>query len=199
MFLITRLLVVEKERENLLKKDERADKLDEMWDIYDENRQLTGRKHLRGRKLGIGEYHLVVNALIFNVDGQILMQQRSFNKMSYPGIWTTATGGSALTGENSQQAIIRELSEELSLSVTPNQLQFVNSIQYTDWIEDWFVVSTDISIRQLVYQRSEIEAIRWTTLKEAIKINNYNGVNDSTLLTKARALLFNNDKTNSYT
>ncbi|CAM3176065.1 NUDIX hydrolase [Leuconostoc rapi] len=174
----------------MYKKDERADKLGEIWDIYDANRHLTGRKHLRGRKLGNGDYHLVVNALIFNVDGQILMQQRSFNKMSYPGVWTSATGGSALTGESSRQALMRELSEELNLLVTSDRLQFVNSIKYPDWIEDWFTVCIDASLTNLVYQSSEIEAVRWTSLEEAIKINNYNDVNDSTLLTRAQALLF---------
>lgn len=174
----------------LLNKDEPADKLGEVWDIYDVNRQLTGSKHLRGQELGIGEYHLVVNALIFNDDGQVLMQKRSFNKISYPGIWTVATGGSALAGENSRRALIRELSEELHLRVTSDRLQFINSINYTDWIEDWFAVRIDASLTNLVYQSSEIEAIRWTSLQEAIKINNQNGVNDNTLLTQAQTLLF---------
>jgi len=174
----------------LLNKDEPADKLGEVWDIYDVNRQLTGSKHLRGQELGIGEYHLVVNALILNDDGQVLMQKRSFNKISYPGIWTVATGGSSLAGENSRRALIRELSEELHLRVTSNRLQFINSINYTDWIEDWFAVRIDASLTNLVYQSSEIEAIRWTSLQEAIKINNQNGVNDNTLLTQAQTLLF---------
>ncbi|WP_294974260.1 NUDIX domain-containing protein [uncultured Leuconostoc sp.] len=174
----------------LLNKDEPADKLGEVWDIYDGNRRLTGSKHLRGQELGIGEYHLVVNALILNDDGQVLMQKRSFNKISYPGIWTVATGGSALAGENSRQALIRELSEELHLRVTSDRLQFINSINYTDWIEDWFAVRIDASLTNLVYQSSEIEAIRWTPIQEAIKINNQNGVNDNTLLTQAQKLLF---------
>ncbi len=76
---------------NLLNKDKRADKLGELWDIYDEKNELTGRTHHRGEKLNVGDYHLVVNALIFNIQGNVLLQQRSFQKITDPGMWTIAT------------------------------------------------------------------------------------------------------------
>ena len=56
--------------------DNRADKLGELWDVYDGKDKLTGRTHRRGDKLNVGDYHLVVNALIFNIQGNILLQQR---------------------------------------------------------------------------------------------------------------------------
>ena len=102
--------------------DERADKLDELWDVYTADKQKTGRSHRRGEQLNVGEYHLVTNGIIFNLAGQVLLQQRSFHKMSRPGLWTAEIGGSALVGETSQQALVRELSEEMNICVPAHQI-----------------------------------------------------------------------------
>lgn len=69
--------------------DQRADKLGELWDVYTRQRQLTGRTHRRGEPLAQGDYHMVANALVFNQDGELLVQQRSFKKWHYQvaGFW----------------------------------------------------------------------------------------------------------------
>lgn len=46
----------------------------ELWDIYNENREKTGRTIVRGQKLGENEYHLVVHMWIINSNGQFLIQ-----------------------------------------------------------------------------------------------------------------------------
>ncbi len=38
----------------------------EEWDLLNENRELTGKTHIRGEKLAPGELHLVVHVCIFN-------------------------------------------------------------------------------------------------------------------------------------
>lgn len=170
--------------------DNRADKLGELWDVYDGKDKLTGRTHRRGDKLNVGDYHLVVNALIFNIQENILLQQRSFQKITYPGMWTSATGGSALMGETSQLAIIRELREELNLTVTRNQLQFVKKCRYVDWIEDWYAVCIDEPLVNMTRQVSEVAAIRWATLSEVVQMKRDNGFNDDHILMQAKLKLF---------
>ncbi|MGO3498612.1 NUDIX hydrolase [Leuconostoc falkenbergense] len=98
--------------------DQRADKLGELWDVYTRQRQLTGRTHRRGEPLAQGDYHMVANALVFNQDGALLVQQRSFKKMALPGGWVLATGGSVLQGETSLEGIQREVVEELGAQAT---------------------------------------------------------------------------------
>ncbi len=50
----------------------------EFWDIYDINKKKTGRTTPRiGCKLEQGEYHIVVNAIIINSQGQILISKRA--------------------------------------------------------------------------------------------------------------------------
>ena len=44
--------------------------MSEFWDIYDENRNLTGKIHERGKPLAKGEYHLVVHIWVQNENGE---------------------------------------------------------------------------------------------------------------------------------
>ena len=85
----------------------------EKWDIIDEKGNPTGKVTLRGRAiLRSGEYHLVVHIWIVSDDGKILLQKRSESKKLMPGEWA-ATGGAAVSGEDSFTAASRELSEEI--------------------------------------------------------------------------------------
>ena len=43
----------------------------EIWDLYDENRKLIGRDHVRGEQLPIDGYHLVVHVWIRNSKGRV--------------------------------------------------------------------------------------------------------------------------------
>lgn len=54
--------------------------MEEILDIYDENKVKTEKKHIRGNDtLKTNEYVIVVEALILNSKGQILLGQRSEN------------------------------------------------------------------------------------------------------------------------
>lgn len=59
-----------------------------------------------------GTYHLVVHVCVFNQKGEMLIQQRQPFKQGWPNLWDVTMGGSALAGETSQQAAMRELKEE---------------------------------------------------------------------------------------
>ena len=43
----------------------------EIWDLYDENRELLGKDHVRGEQLPIDGYHLVVHVWIRNSKGRV--------------------------------------------------------------------------------------------------------------------------------
>ncbi|MBR5797799.1 MAG: NUDIX domain-containing protein, partial [Clostridia bacterium] len=75
----------------------------------DENRRPTGRTHLRGVPLPTGDYHLVVLVLLQNDQGECLITRRAPNK-GYPNMWEF-TGGSALAGDDSLHAALREAKE----------------------------------------------------------------------------------------
>lgn len=90
---------------------------DELWDVYDENRNLTGRLQRRGDMLEGGNYHLVVHVWTRNSKGEFLLTKRSPNK-GFPLMWE-ATGGSALAGDDSLTAAVREVREETGVELDP--------------------------------------------------------------------------------
>lgn len=90
----------------------------EYWDIYDSNKQRTGRTMKRNDWcLKEGEYHLTVLGVIMRPDGRYLITQRVMTKAWAPG-WWEVSGGAAMAGEDSKDAVMREIKEETGLDVS---------------------------------------------------------------------------------
>ena len=90
----------------------------ERMDLYDINKQPTGKTLERGNPIPKGYYRLVVHACIFGSDGRMLIQRRQPFKHGWSGMWDFSAGGSAMAGDTSQAAISRELKEELGLDIS---------------------------------------------------------------------------------
>lgn len=90
----------------------------ELWDIYDENKQRTGRTMKRNDwNMKAGEYHLTVLGVIMRKDGKFLISKRVDTKAWAPG-WWEVSGGAAMAGEESREAVNREVLEETGLDVS---------------------------------------------------------------------------------
>ncbi len=61
--------------------------------------------------------HRVVHVLVFNKEGGLLLQKRSMNKDVAPGKWDTSVGGHINPGETPDEAVRREMEEELGITV----------------------------------------------------------------------------------
>jgi len=59
--------------------------------------------------------HPVVHLHVFNSDGELLLQKRADNKDIQPGKWDTSVGGHVDYGETIEQALKREVREELGI------------------------------------------------------------------------------------
>ena len=94
----------------------------EIWDLYNENRELFGKDHVRGEQLPIDGYHLMVHVWIRNSKGQYLISQRSANRPTYPLMWE-CVGGSVVKGEGSLLGAIREAKEEVGVDLMPENGQ----------------------------------------------------------------------------
>ena len=95
--------------------------MEELWDIYDSNKQKTGRTMKRNDWcLKEGEYHLTVLGVIMRPDGQFLITQRVMTKSWAPGHWEVS-GGAAIAGETSLEAVLREVREETGLDVSHSE------------------------------------------------------------------------------
>ena len=90
----------------------------ELWDIYDKDKKPTGRTMKRNDWcLKEGEYHLSVLGVIQRQDGKYLITKRAADKAWAPG-WWEVSGGAAIAGETSEEAVKREILEETGLDVT---------------------------------------------------------------------------------
>lgn len=90
----------------------------ELWDIYDKDKKLTGRTMKRNDwTLADDEYHLTVLGVIARTDGRFLITKRVMTKAWAPG-WWEVSGGAAMAGEKSEEAVLREVKEETGLDVS---------------------------------------------------------------------------------
>ena len=89
----------------------------ELWDIYDKDKKPTGRTMKRNDWcLKEGEYDLSVLGVIQRPDGKYLITKRAADKAWAPG-WWEVSGGAAIAGETSEEAVKREILEETGLDV----------------------------------------------------------------------------------
>lgn len=125
----------------------------ELWDVYDENRCKTGRLHRRGDPLEAGEYHLVVHVWTMNSRGEFLLTKRSPNK-GFPNLWES-TGGSALAGDDSLTAAIREVREETGIRLLPENGRLLFSTCRDDYFRDVWLFRQEFDLRNVVLQPGE--------------------------------------------
>jgi len=126
---------------------------DEFWDIYDADRVKTGRTHRRGDPIPPGDYHLVVHVWIRSGE-KYFITRRAPEKEVAPLIWEV-TGGSALAGEDSLTAALREVKEETGIALRPENGVVFQSIRregkFSDFADIWLFrqeVSPDTFVPQ---------------------------------------------------
>lgn len=147
----------------------------EVWDVYDRDRNRTGRTIVRGDVMADGEYHLVADIWIMNTKGEVLLQKRSMEKETGPGLWC-CTGGAATAGEDSAQAFVREMTEELGVSPELEHAEIAFSQTNRNYHKDIWFVRQDIPSNAFRLQKEEVEAVRWVTLEELKQVSKNSAV-----------------------
>ncbi len=90
----------------------------EYMDVYNENKEKTGRIVDRKTPLKKGEFMMYVLAILERPsDHKLLITQRALDKKWAAGAWEIP-GGASMAGETSFQAVTREVQEETGLDVT---------------------------------------------------------------------------------
>ena len=147
----------------------------ELWDLYNDRRELTGRDHIRGEEIPHGFYHLVVHVWIRNRKGDYLVSQRSSDRPTFPLMWE-CVGGSVMKGEDSLVGALRETREEVGLMLSPEDgklvysvvRRVVNGVRFADILDVWlFEYDGPVSLEQAT--TNEVAQACWMT-KEQIKV-----------------------------
>lgn len=140
----------------------------EIWDVLDKHGNKTGRYAERGRKMATGDYHLVVHVWKRNNNGEWLIDKRALTKgTSIDGKWET-TGGSAVAGDDSLTAALRETKEELGIDLDPQKGTLFSTIvrhgnDGHTWLQDAWVFEHDCSIEDVRFQEGETCDAMWVT------------------------------------
>lgn len=140
----------------------------EQWDLYDENRNLTQLSVGRDEDIPDGLRHLSVHIWVVNSKNEFLIQKRAATKKKFPNMWSM-TGGAVLKGENSAQGAVREVSEELGISLDMKNASIVHTILRKDNFVDVWLVCQDFDIAQVKKQDEEVSQVKWANIAE---INN---------------------------
>ncbi len=133
----------------------------ELNDIYDENRQLTGRVHQRGTPWKPGEYGLVVCVWVYDGKGRFLLTRRAKGK-SFAGTWENS-GGAAKAGETSRQAIARELFEETGIRAEEDEFELLDSDMDRNTIYDFYCLKRRVHLKDIVLLPGETDAVQWAS------------------------------------
>ena len=133
-------------------------------DIYDKNRNLTGRVHRRGTRWKAGEYGLVVCVWVYDGNGILLLTRRAPGK-SFAGTWENA-GGAAKAGETSRQAIARELFEETGIRAGEEEFELLSSDRDRNAHYDFYCLKRQTPLDEIVLLPGETDDVQWASMQQ---------------------------------
>ncbi|WP_110686581.1 NUDIX hydrolase [Salinicola aestuarinus] len=142
-----------------------ADEQVQLVDSRNRPRGSTARRTMRR----LACWHRATYVVVRSRSGQICVQQRTLQKETYPGGFDLAAGGVVGAGESSLPAARRELEEELGIRGCRleggHTFRFAEDGLYAFGSLYW--VHHDGPLR---LQASEVAAVRWLPLDEALAL-----------------------------
>jgi len=144
----------------------------ELWDAYNSNfEKIEGLTLVRGEesKIPAGVYHYVCHVLVRHVDGTYLLMKRSPCK-TYPGMWESSAGGSALKGETILEAAFRELREETGIVASELEELDRDCDDRTHNANVRFLCVTDCDKNSIKLQEGETCDFKWASAKEILSM-----------------------------
>jgi isopentenyl-diphosphate delta-isomerase len=120
-----------------------------------------------------GLLHRAFSILIFNSNGEMLLQQRALSKYHSPGLWTNACCSHPRNGETVLQAANRRLSEEMGMQTDLTVLtHFIYKAEFDNGLTEHELdyVLKGISDNSPVINPEEVNDFRWISIDE---LNNW--------------------------
>ena len=143
--------------------------MDELIDILNADGVPLGKTAMKSKAHKKGLFHATVHIWFYTEDGKLLIQKRTSNKDTHPGLWDVSVAGHIGSGESIIDSAIREVQEEIGLAITGIELKKIGvfkSIQkHSEELIDCefhhtFLSKLKIPIEKLIRQKSEIDDLK---------------------------------------
>ncbi|WP_419211783.1 NUDIX hydrolase [Maribacter sp. X9] len=149
--------------------------MDELIDILTDNGEPTGTRAMKTEAHRKGLFHPTVHIWFYTSDGKILLQKRAENKDTHPGLWDVSVAGHIGAGENILDSALREIAEEIGLSISETALQKIGifkSVQkHSESLIDCefhhtFLSELKFPLEKLTKQESEVNDLKLLSIKK---------------------------------
>ena len=142
----------------------------ENWDLYDKNRLPLDKTIKKGEQMPDGTYRMVVHIIIFNSNGQMLIQQRQATRKSWANYWDFSASGSVIAGETSAAAAQRETLEELGIHIDFSNERAFLTVNFEFGFDDFYLIEKNVDIESLKLQSEEVRAVKWASKDEILTL-----------------------------
>jgi len=148
-------------------------------DVLDEQGNPTGEAKTKAEIHEQGLWHMAAHIWVYNSNGEVLLQLRAKDKDSFPGLLDISAAGHVDSGETPGEAAVREMEEEIGLSVKPDQLRLITQRNIQQPIKDvgWqnneidyvYLYRFDENIKDLSMTDGEVESLEFIPIDKLEK------------------------------
>jgi isopentenyl-diphosphate delta-isomerase type 1 len=128
-----------------------TDPQDELFYHVDKNDKVIGPVKRGDAHRNPHIIHRVSHILLFNSKGELLMQLRSLTKDKYPGFWVNAASGHVDYGSDYLATAVKEINEELGISIQSEELTELGKILVANKNESEYVTFYKLQITQEIF------------------------------------------------
>jgi isopentenyldiphosphate isomerase len=149
--------------------------MNEYIDIVTKDGKLTGTSALKSDIHNKGYYHNTAHVWLYTKDGHVLLAQRAASKLICPLLWDVSVAGHVDAGETIEHAAIREVKEEIGLTITIGKIHKIGVFEcfqsYPNGIVDnefhhTFISELTSDINDLNLDKNEVENVKLVNLQE---------------------------------
>jgi isopentenyl-diphosphate Delta-isomerase len=133
--------------------------------LVDDNDRPIGTADKMAVHHGATPLHRGFSVFLFDGDGNLLLQQRSYDKRTWPGVWSNSCCGHPRLGETTLQAMERRIAQELGIegvSLTLMLPDYRYRCEHDGVVENEFCpVAVGVIDVQPAPNADEVAAVKW--------------------------------------
>jgi|SRR5690554_3338537 len=140
--------------------------MDELIDLLDADGNYTGKTLMKSEAHKKGLFHPSIHVWLYTENGEVLIQKRGKHKDTHPGLWDVSVAGHVGAGEDVIVSALREIQEEIGLTILEGDLHKVGVFKYrhhhrSDLVDcefhHTFLGELKVPLKTLIMQESEVD------------------------------------------